>query len=318
SVSAGETASQPVYVTIHPQEPPYLVAANNMEIFPTFAGIRATAQNETGAKLSFGSYKKNQAGEWEEIGMYYTIATDIGFSVRGQEPTEAEFGIRVRDKWGHWSDIKTLTTTPWFEAECSKKLFKEIVNLPSDERIQHTWSGSITAFSNLWDEQIMRSASRCFHTRPSGTTLPQHFTMDLGNVYTLSRMTIWGRASSTNMGASSNDWQHVWTGGYPLRIQLYGSTYIGSDPTQLADDINDPSWVLLGDHFLRRADGSVDPVAGNNVGTAEDQALLERGQEIEFPADAPKVRYFRFRTMMTYGGGSAVMLDEFSFFGSDK
>ncbi|MDR1370083.1 MAG: DUF4959 domain-containing protein [Dysgonamonadaceae bacterium] len=318
SISTGETTSQPVHVTIHPQEPPYLVAAGNMELFPTFAGIRIATQNETESKLSFGSYRKNQSGDWEEIGMYYTIAKEIRFSVRGQEPIETEFGIRVRDKWGHWSDIKTLTTIPWFEAECSKTLFKEIVNLPSDERIQHTWSGSNTAFANLWDGQMMRNAAKCFHTRPGGTVLPQHFTMDLGQAYTLSRMLIWGRASDTNMGGSSNDWQHVWTGGYPLRIQLYGSTYTGDDPAQLVDDIDDPSWVLIGDHFLRRADGSVDPVLGNNVGTPEDQALLERGQEIEFPADAPKVRYFRFRTIMTYGGASAVMLDEFSFFGSNE
>ena len=318
SVSTGETSSEPVSVTINPQTPPYLVASESMELFTTFAGIRIAAPNETEAKLSFGSYKKNAAGEWEEIGMYYTVAKDIGFSVRGQEASEAEFGVRVRDKWGHWSEIKTMTTTPWFEAECSKSLFKEVVNLPSDERIQHTWSGSNTAFANLWDGQLMQNAAKCFHTRPGGTSLPQHFTIDLGKVYTLSRMLIWGRASCTNQGGSSNDWQHVFSGGYPLQVQLFGSTYTGNDPSQLVDDINDPSWVLIGDHFLRRADGSVDVVLGNNVGTAEDQALLERGQELEFPADAPKIRYFRFNTVMTYGGASAVMLGEFSFFGSDE
>ena len=318
SVSTGEVSSAPVRTTINPQIPPHLVAAENMELYPTFAGIRIAAPNETEAKLSFGSYKKNAAGEWEEIGMYYTVAKDISFSVRGQESTEAEFGVRVRNRWGHWSEIKTLTAIPWYEAECSKSLFREVVNLPSDERIQHTWSGSNTAFSNLWDGRILRGIATCFHTRPGGTALPQHITMDLGKAYTLSRMLIWGRGNSTNMGGSGNDWTHVWTGGHPLQVQLYGSTYAGNDPTQLADDIEDPSWVLIGDHFLRRADGSVDPVLGNNGGTAEDIALLERGHEIEFPADAPKVRYFRFRTMMTYGGASAVMLDEFSFFGSDE
>ena len=317
SVSTGETYSEPVPVTISPLEPPYLTAIDSLELFPTFAGIRVATNNITKAKLSIGTYKKNAAGEWEEIGMHYTTLDNIGFSVRGQDTIEAEYGARVRDRWGHWSEMKTLKATPWYEMQCNRNLFKEVQNLNTDTKEQHTWSGSATAFTRLWDDRIMLSAAQCFHTKPSGTSLPQHFTMDLGKAYTLSRIKIWPRGSITDMGASGNDYQHIWTGGHPKQIRLYGSTELEIIDS-LKNDINDPSWVFLGEYYLTRADGSLDPLVGSSIGTADDKAKVMAGFEFEFPADAPKLRFFRFQTVDTYGGGSAVMLDELQFFGSDR
>ncbi len=342
SVNAAEVMSEPVIVDISPQEPSYLTAFAGMEVSPTFLGIRLKMNNETSSKLAIATYKKNKAtGDFEEIDMHFTTQPEISYSIRGQDTIEYEYGVRIRDQWGHWTEqMKTYTITPWFEEELNKKMFKEVRlcnitegntgDMPSQDgfllpsnywgHFMHWWSGSDVKFEYLWDGQKGTSTGKCYHTRSTGK-LPQHFTIDLGMAYSLSRILIWGRWSDTGMGASSNDNQHVFKNGFPKRIQLYGSTYTGPDIYQLHDDIDNPEyWVDLGQYFLRRADGSLDMVAtSTSYGTEEDRALLQKGHEFEFPGDAPRVRYFRFRTHEVYNPAVvAVMLGEISLFGTSK
>jgi hypothetical protein len=319
SVSTGEVYSEPVIVKINPETPPYLTVYENIEIAPTFAGIYVKTKNETKAKLSLFAYRKDNADEeWQEINAYYTTANNIAYAVRGQDTISAEFGIKVRDRWGHWSDIKTITTIPWYEMKCDKSKFKEVINLPSDTRIQHTWSGSQTSFAALWDERAWTSAAYCFHTRAAYDPMPQHFTIDLGEVYSLSRMLVRGRGQSKTQGASSDVFDFSFDSGYPLQIQILVSTEL-SDLNNLADDISDPSWIpaITGeDGFMKRADGTTTSAKVVAL-TDEDKIILDRGQEFEFPAGV-RGRFIRFRTMSTYGAVNSVMLDELTFFGSNK
>lgn len=335
SVSTGEVSSEPVSVTINPKTPPYISAYNNMEMFPYFMGIRASVNNNyTKAKLSLFAYKKNSSGEWDEIGALHTSMDSIDFKVTGQDTLLSEYGFRVRDRWQHWSEMKTFQTTPWWEELCDKKLYSEckVTRINADgENVwdsecldyqghdMHSWSGSYVTFAALWDGRIMTTTSYCYHTKPAGTKLPQSFCIDLGKPYTLSRLVFWPRGASTNLGAGSNDWQYSFSSGMPLRIRLYGATYTGGDPLNLKDDIEDSdAWILLSEEIITRADGTVDQVLGNAIGTDEDRAKIEAGLEILMPSTAPKIRYFRFQTLETYGKVNAVMLDEFNFYGSDK
>jgi hypothetical protein len=318
SVSTGEAYSEPVPVLIRPETPPYLAAYENIKIDPTFAGILVKTKNETKAKLALFTYKKDQeTEEWQEINSFYTSAGNINYAVRGQDTTPAEFGVRVRDRWGHWSDMKTITATPWYEMQCDKTKFAEVINLLSDTRIQHTWSGSNTAFNRLWDERAWINAEYCFHTKATDP-MPQHFTIDLGEVYSLSRMLVRGRGQSKTQGAGSDRFEFSFDAGYPLQIQILVSTEL-SDVLKLEDNINDPSWipVITGeDGYLRRADGTTTNAKIAPL-TDEDKVILDRGQEFQFPTDT-KGRFIRFRTMSTYGAVSTVMLDELTFFGSNK
>lgn len=309
SVSYGEIYSEPVIVPVSPLTPPYLAAAEELTIMPTFGGVRILTENETGAKLSIGTYRKNTDGEWQEIGMYYTTASKIDFAFRGQESVEAEFGIQIRDRWGHLSEIKSFTATPWYEEECNKDLFKSDPIL-TDTYEMHKWGTSTpTKFENLWDREILLNNSKCFHTKPTAP-MPQHFTIDLGREYLLSRFIVHGRGNAIAAGASSDTWTHLFASGHPKTFELWGST----NPNRETGEFDD-SWFKIGTFVILRADGtttlqSVSPL------TDEDKALLVAGHEFIVPDGTPKLRWIRFRTLNTYGSVNAVMLDELTFFGS--
>jgi hypothetical protein len=347
SVNASEVKSEPVKVQISPETPQYKLAFANLQINPTFGGVRVLASNETGEKLTIAVYKKDPANDkFEEISLNFTDWNEINFKVMGQDPVENVFMAKVRDLWGHWSEEKVVAITPWFEEQLNKRLFREVrlcnitegysgegvldqtgFLLPSNYwgHFMHWWSGSDVRFEYLWDNEYGTSTGKCYHSRPT-SVLPQHFTIDLGASYKLSRLIVHGRLSDTEMGAGSNDTQRVYRNGFPKHVQLYGATYDGPDMMQLHDDINNPDyWIDLGHYYLRRADGSLDMItgagtgAGADFGTLEDRIQLQEGHELEIPEWAPKIRYFRFRTLECYNPAvNAVMLGEVTLYGDGR
>jgi len=355
SVNASEVMSEPLSVPISPETPVYLKALADLEINPTFGGVRLLTANETGEKLTIALYKKDpDTDRFEEIGLNFTDWKDINYKVMGQDPVENVYMAKIRDQWGHWSEEKVATLTPWFEEPLDKRLFKEVrlcnitegysgegepdgpwkgmLNqdgflLPSNYwgHFMHWWSGSDVRFEYLWDGQYGTSTAKCFHTRPT-CVLPLHFTIDLGVSAKLSRIVVHGRLSDTEMGAGSNDTQWVYRAGFPKYVKLYGATYDGPDMMQLHDDINDPEyWIDLGDYYLRRADGSLDMITGAGTGgnadfgTIEDHNQLKDGHELEFPEWAPKIRYFRFRVMENYNPAvNNVQLGEVTLYGDSR
>ena len=330
SVSPGGTESKPVAVTVNPELPPYLAVYEDLEIRPTFNGIRVVGTNETGAKLAFKLSKLNsESGKWEEIGMEYLTTSKIDFTNRGHQAEVAqEFKVEVRDRWGHWSDPKEATITPWYEVTLDRTLFKEVAlcnltydgitlpdqtdyHLPSNfwGHVMHQYSGSKSAFTALWDGETVDTGAACYHTK-NNSPLPLHMTIDLGAQYSLSRMQLWPRNDASN-GKFKN--------GHPLLLEVFGSTYNGDDPYGLTDDINDRNaWESLGEFTLRRSDGSTDAVVGTI--SAEDQAICTKGHDMELLSSTKKVRYIRVQVKRTYLNSpmGAVMIGELAFFGSDK
>lgn len=332
SISAGEASSEPVEVTVHPEKPPYLVAYEKVQILPNFMGIRVVSENETGAKLTFRTFKKDTVtNEYIEVGTDYVISKEIEYYNRGHAADTLQyFRVQVRDRWGHWSPPKDAACSPWFETELPKNIFNEVAlcNLSGDGSSvpdqtgqylpsnfwghkMHSWSGSDVQFRYLYNGTVLGSSSQCYHTKPAAP-LPQHFTLDLGAQYNLSRMVLWPR----------NDAANLFRGGHPQIVRIYGASYNGPDTEQLVDDINDPeAWLDLGIFYFSRADGSFDPYPGTGDRTAEDNALLEKGHEMILKAVDQKIRYLRVQTLKCFSTNTtsgAVMISEISIFGSDK
>ncbi|MDR2472200.1 MAG: DUF4959 domain-containing protein [Tannerella sp.] len=331
SVSAGEAISKPVTVTVNPTRPPYLVAYDKMSILPNFLGIRVLSENETGAKLTFRTFKLDSVGDYIEVGTDYTLASDIEYYNRGHEADISQtFRVQVRDRWGHWSPAKEATVEPWFEKELPKNIFREVAlcnldgdgsyvpdqtgyHLPSNfwGHKQHSWSGSATAVTRIFDNEKTNSSSNCYHTKPLAP-FPAHLTLDLGAQYNLSRFLLWPRTDPANQ----------FRGGHPQILRLYGATYNGTDPENLIDDIYDKeAWLDLGIFYLTRADGSMEPYPGTGDRTAEDNLILENGHEMILNATDQKIRYIRMQTIKCFSNNTvagAVMIQEISFFGSDK
>jgi len=363
SVNAMEGMSKPVKVPVNPETPPYLEAFEKLEINPTFRGVVAATENVTNAKLSIVIEKLNPVtNKFEEIGLKFSDVKKLSFAVKGQVPDVAQtYRAKIRDQFGHWSETKEATIVPWFEKLLDRSKFQEVrrcyiaststdppgnrpwpfdendpnFNLPSNfwGHFMHWWSGSNVRFDWLWDGEKGNNTSKCYHTK-GYAPLPQHFTMDLGKEYSLSRIVIWGRfadatmpeGSTLNPGTGYDD-QHVFRNGFPKRIKLYGGTYTGPNYAELKDDINNPEyWTDLGEYVLLRADGSTTIIPGNtntsfatsNGWTAEDRALIQQGHEFDLPVGMPKYRYFRFQTWECYNPAvTSVMLGEIALYGND-
>lgn len=330
SVSHGQTYSEPVEVTVNPTRPPYMVVHDNLQISPTFMGIRVTAENETGAKLAFRTFKQDEAtDEWVEVGTYYTVNPNVEYFNRGHEPEiDQNFRVQVRDRWGHWSPPKDVVCSPWFEMELPKDLFREIAlcnlsgdgssvpdqtgyTLPSNfwGHKMHSWSGSATSFDRLYDG-VVGAGGECYHTKPLAP-FPQHFTIDLGDKYNLSRFLLWPR----------NDASNQFRGGHPQIVRVYGASYNGDSPSELVDDINDEeAWLDLGLFYLSRADGSFEPYPGTNDRTAEDNEILVNGHEMTLNAIDQPVRYVRVQFIKAFATSlhaGSIQIGEISFFGAN-
>ena len=115
SVSYGEVVSSPLVVKVNPDTPPYQKVRGTLVSAETFGGIRVNFDNPEKAKLGLGVIKKQAEGIWTQVYMHYTEAKGGDFYVRGLDAVTTDFGIFVRDRWGHLSD--TLYADPCFQTK---------------------------------------------------------------------------------------------------------------------------------------------------------------------------------------------------------
>ena len=297
SISYGETASQPLVVKVNPETPPYQEVRKTLTSAETFGGIRVSFDNPEKAKLAVGVIKKQKGGIWNQIYMYYTESKGGDFYVRGLDAVPTDFGIFVRDRWGHQSDTLYVNESPLFEEQCDKLLFRKMM-LPTDSYLCHSWS-EITKgndMTRLWDG--ITDADPTFQTLTT-TVMPQWFTFDMGETYKLSRFNMISRYYPGKYG-------NTFKAGHPKKFEIWGS--LNPNPDGSFDD----SWILLSTYE------SVKPSGGgvNDALTAEDQEAAKNGENFVIPDDAPAVRYIRFKTNETWGATRYMHLHELTFFGA--
>ncbi len=298
SVSYGETVSEPLSVIVNPLNPPYKEVRSTLQASRTFGGIRINWDGNTKkSDLAIGVLRKEGDDIWSQIDMYYTESEKGVFYVYGLEAITTDFGIFVRDRWGHLSDTLYVTETPLYEEECDKSLFRKMM-LPTDTYECHTWSTATQGndMTRLWDG--ITDADPCFQTK-TNSNMPQWFTFDLGRNYKLSRFIMVSRYYPNKYG---NTFQK----GHPKIFEIWGSN--NPNPDGSFDD----SWTLLSEYE------SVKPSGGgvNDPLTAEDQEVAKNGENFSIPDSAPAVRYIRFLTKETWGKTRFMHLHELTFFGA--
>lgn len=290
AVGVGEVESDPTPVSITTLTPPYLktleLLAGEGNLEPTFGGIRLRFQNETEAPLVIHVLAKNDLGVWEGAQNFYTRLPAGVFNVRGYPAEEREFGVFVTDRWNNRSDTLSGTFLPIFEEMMDKSLFRAF-NLPTD-----TWEAhaGFHSTSVLWDGAD-RVATTIFHTRP-GTGIPQHFTFDMGVRATLSRFLMYSRLD------------HEYRFNHPKVFELYGSNAPNPDGSW-------ESWTLVGTYTSIKPSGS--PLGEQ---TSDDINYARAGEEFDVEDQEEPYRYWRWRTLDTWGGNSDVALGELTFFGT--
>lgn len=286
AVDRGENESQPVTVTVSPLTSPVQLVFESLEMSKDFGGVNVGFKNDADAKIAIIVVTKDSIGDFVVADTYYTKSVEGSFSVRGFPDVEREFGAIVRDRWNNFSDTVYKKVTPLFEEQLDKEKFG-IVELPTDQPA--AWGRTM---DRVWDG-IVDGNQSIFHTA-QGSGIPQWFTFDLGVTAKLSRFTLWQRMNTSLL------YQH----GNPREYELWGST----DPNP--DGSWDESWIKLVSCESTKPSG-----LPSGQYSQEDWDYAARGEEYNFPLDAPPVRYVRFRLLRNWSDTDFVNFSEITFWG---
>lgn len=267
--------------------------------------MRLKTINTSSETLTFYVYKKDDAGKWTEAGALYTKKPEINDPIRGMEAEPSDFKIVVKDRWGHLSDSKEVSFTPYYEEEVDKK---GMGYLAIGEYKGYLAPNAKTP-KNLYDGIIGNNNTFMTITTESyDFSKPSSVTLDLGQKYKLSRMIVYGRRSGTNYSA-------IFDGLYPKEIEIWGRN---DNKVTKFDPENDPGWTRLYKGVLPRADGSTIPTAVVPL-TDADKELARDGNEFEFSADLDAYRYVTFVCIKNYNSGtSRINVAELTFFGTPE
>ncbi|MCL7986441.1 DUF4959 domain-containing protein [Sphingobacterium sp. lm-10] len=290
AVGVGDVESDATAIAITALTPTYLQTLEKLReegnITATFGGIRLLFENATETPLAIHIISRNDQGQWQTARDFYTRLGAGVLNVRGFAAQEREFGIFVTDRWNNTSDTIRANFLPLHEVMMDKSRFREY-NLPTDTWQAHT---GFRTPSVLWDGND-RVSSTIFHTAP-GTGIPQHFSFDMGVAANLSRFLMYSRLN------------YEYQFNHPKMFELWGSN--NPDPDGSWD-----SWTLVGTY------NSVKP-SGLPLGesTNDDINYARAGEEFDIEFQEEPYRYWRWRTLDTWGGNSDVSLGEFTFFGT--
>jgi hypothetical protein len=286
AVSRSEVASTPVKVKIKPLEAPIWGVYKSLIPIATFGGINVAYKNVTKANIVIGVVVKDSLGFWQHVDFHYSSQEANNFNIRGFEPVERTWGIYVKDRWDNKTDTLVIKLTPIYEELLDKTKFKDIRsnNYPIPQVAPLPQSGlpmvnavdysSSYPLKNLWDDKT----STMFHTKEK-YDLPVWVPIDLDqtgvNKFKLSRFKIWQRTGS-----------FTFNHGNPHKWEIWGT----NTPTVAS------SWIKLGDWTMTKP--SQRPVGDNSN---EDTQVATDGQEFDFPAGLPPVRYIGWKNIDSWG-----------------
>lgn len=91
-----------------------------MEIKPDFAGIRIKTSNTSNETLTFMCTGRMLL-EMDGSRSFIYQKQEINEPIRGMEAVPSEFSVVVKDRWGHLSESKEISLTPYYEEEVDKK-----------------------------------------------------------------------------------------------------------------------------------------------------------------------------------------------------
>lgn len=294
AVGVGEVESDPITVKITALKPVHQMILDsirlNEKMYNTFGGINVDFENETESNVVIRVMTK-EAGNWVVSETAYTKAKNGRIRLRGLEPVEREFAVFVTDRWNNKSDTLIRTLKPLYETEFSKALFKEF-NLPGDWYLHHTGSSRARPLPVMWDG--IKSKGNMFQSA-NGGVMPQHFTWDMGLKAKLSRFVFYPDANSNSV-TYGNTQPKIW--------ELWGSNSPNPDGSFA-------SWTRVGTFHASKPSGLPQGQVND-----EDVKYALAGEEFEINPETMSYRYWRWRTLETWGGANAIVISEFSFFGT--
>lgn len=297
SFNVNEMKSTPVVVKFNPEAP--AVETVSPEVVASAGGVKIKITgNPDKSSLAvcilrdadLANYDKPVKDiKWKEVTTLFTASDNITLTRRGIEPTEAIFGVYIRDRWGNISDTLKSRLTPLEEVKIPKTGFK-YANPGDDNCFDLEAERSTYPVTGLWDDSGL-SASPHF-LAVDKCPMPCWLTIDMGLTVELSRI-----ATLPRIG------YNIWAGGQPRDFEFWGSMNPSGKPGKGEHGFDD-SWFCLGKFTQFKpsgynADGSVGTV------TQEDAAYFNAGNDFElsneaYPHAYDAIRYLRIVFVDTF------------------
>ncbi len=320
SVSFSEVRSQPVVITVHPDQPPFIQVAQTIDVQPVFGGVKTTFKNPTRSSLQITFLEKNVLGTWSESQTIYTSLDSGTFYIRGLQSRLYQFGVVCKDRWQNVSDTFSVAATPLHEQLAD---FNRIASypLPTDITYElpltgrqpwHTGAGTgVGNVACLWNGEthapfaktpffFMQNVAQGL----SFSGLPSSISIDLGRRYTLSRFVYWPRASSS----TSIQYNYIFGTTHARTFELWGSNNPSSDGSY-------DSWTKIGYFESKRPSGNTTP--GNDFNTEEDRRIAVTGESYDIPENV-SYRYIRYKVFSTWGAQPYWASTELQFYGNPQ
>lgn len=290
SVDRAGNRSEPYVVNFTPLEPPVISVFNTIKMQADFGGVNLQWENPTEAELALIIYKKDELGDDVNIDTYYTSAKTGAYTVRGQKVEEADFSVKVRDKWNNFSEVKREKLTPLYEEKLDRNNFKFL----GQDYVERVTDYDRTAL--LWDGKHEDNAF-------NGSDFPWYVSFSLGDKpMRLSRLVIW------QYSWPFNNYGHYYAGGNGKIFEIYGS----NEPTA---DMS--GWTLLQTCEIVKPSGLPYAIGRDNMSDEDYDLARNKGHEFNVPLDAPAVRYIRLRSIDTFGSNLA-NCSEIEFYGDPR
>ncbi|MBZ4190525.1 DUF5000 domain-containing lipoprotein [Niabella beijingensis] len=299
SVGKNEKESSPVVVQVKPLLPAIMSVYKTVAISGTFGGVNVRLQNPGRSNLAVVVlHDPLKDGNLKELTTYYSAADRISFSVRGMDTTDKKISLYLRDRWNNKTAATTALIKPLYEELIDKASWKPLY-LPGDT--YDYVEGYV--LPKLWDNGL----GYCCLFASKGYTFPHTITIDFGKQVVLSRMKTWQHPESPYNGPSVKE------------FEVWGSNTFNPD-----GDYEDPVTKTYRSNWVRLGVFSSYKPSGAPLGTVTNEDrdyALNKGEDFEFEAGLPAVRYLRFKTTATYantaGQQGAVVLQELTLWGQE-
>jgi len=311
SFNINEVKSSSVEVKFTPKTPS--IVTTNVGILPSFGGIKVRIEGNLDKQnlavvilrdsvVSHATLPTKDI-KWQEVTTLFTESDSISLARRGIQPTEAIFGVYLRDRWGNVSDTTKAIATPLEEYQIPKKKTEDFPTVLGfshnrestyalDDNYEQTPTNAANyEVSSLWDGSGS-STTHCFFAADS-TPIPMWVTIDLGCTATLSRIATLPRID-----------YNIWTNAHPRDFEFWGSMNPTGKPDYHNEHDFDDSWFCLG-KFTQFKPSGYEPDGTVGTTTTEDRTYFNNGNDFElnpeeYPHAYDNLRYLRVVIAKTF------------------
>lgn len=286
AVNKSEVSSEAVEVTVQPLEPIFNLVYNEMEVTPTFGGVRVRAKNYLKGSVVIVPFVDTLGnGDFVQLDSYYTEDSLINFNVRGLRPKEMKFKFHVRDRWLNASKTLSTALVPLEENLLDRNQFQAL-RLPGDANFEHG-----TTMDLLWDGKMDAGKWPSFYTVENAGSATS-ITFTIGKEAKISRVVVFPRRENG-----------FFDKGNLREFEVYGS----NSPAQ---DGSWGSWSKLATCLVVKPSGTP-----NGTNTAADDVSGNVGWSFDMPDEAPKYKYLRIRNLRNWRGSYFMQMRQIQVWG---